>query len=49
MRVLLEGGNEGKGNPIQIQKYENVDILPKNNPMDIIFVPELDDIEGNVS
>ena len=41
MAVLSEGSSECKGNPIQIQKYKNVDNLPKNCPMAIIFVPEL--------
>ena len=41
MAVLSEGGSECIGNPVTIQKYENVDSLPRNGPMDVIFGPEL--------
>ena len=32
MAVLSEEGSECIGNPIQTQKYENLDNLPKNGP-----------------
>ena len=37
MTVLSEAGSECIGNAIQIQKYENVDNLPKNDQMEVIF------------
>ena len=37
MAVLSEGGNKCKGNPIQMQKYENGDNFPKNGPIELIF------------
>ena len=42
MVVLSEGGSESHTNPIQMQKYENVDNFPKTGPMEFIFGPELD-------
>ena len=47
MAVLSKGGSECIGNPIQIQKYENVDNLPKSGPIEVIFGPELDIDERN--
>ena len=41
MAVFSKDGNECKGNPIRIQKYENLDILPKTSPKEFIFGPEL--------
>ena len=42
MAVLSEGGSESNTNPIQMQKYENVDNFPKTGPMEFIFGPQLD-------
>ena len=49
MAVLSEQGSEYLRNPIQIQKYENVDNLPKACPMEFIFVLELGIDEQNFS
>ena len=40
MAVLSEGGSESNTNPIQMQKYENVDNFPKTGPMEFIFGPQ---------
>ena len=48
MTVLSEGGSESNTNPIQMQKYENVDNFPKNGPMEFIFGPQLDIDERNL-
>ena len=41
MAVLSEGGSESNTNPIQMQKYENVDNFPKTCPMEFTFGSEL--------
>ena len=48
MAVLSEGGSESNTNPIQMQKYENVDNFPKTGPMEFIFGPQLDIDERNL-
>ena len=41
MRILSEGGSDCIGNPIQIQKHENIGSLPENGPF-FTFRSELD-------
>ena len=42
MTVLPEEGSECIGNPMEIKKYGNVDNLPKTDPLEFIFGPQLD-------
>ena len=38
--VLSEGGGESHTNPIQMQKYENVDNFRNMGPIEFIFGPQ---------
>ena len=42
MSVLLEGGSEYIGNPIERRKYKNFDSLPKTGSIYFIFGPKLE-------
>ena len=40
--VLSKCGSECKENPLQMQKFQNIDNFPKTGLMEFIFRPELD-------
>ena len=47
MTVFLEKCSERIGNPMHIQKYGNVDNLPKTGPLEFMIGPQLHIDERN--